>query len=266
MKQISFCKFQGFGNDYLVLENTDLPLDLEEFAKRICDRHFGVGADGISVLEPPSASNANYKCRIFNPDGSQATFSGNGTRAAVAYLYFKNYWQQPTLLLETLSGIKSFQILKQDGKTFWFKTILGKPSQIQKLNLDILGQPLKVDFIEVGNPVCVIFSERFDIPWKKIGEQIEYHPMFPSRTNVVFVKPVNENEIEIRIWERGVGETSSSGTCSIAAAVSYLNNHNRRGEIAVKAVGGTTIASWDDDDLMCITGKVDLVFCGVFFD
>ncbi|MCS6873380.1 MAG: diaminopimelate epimerase [Pyrinomonadaceae bacterium] len=265
MQRIKLCKFQGCGNDYLVFLRKDLPKEINDFAITVCNRHFGVGSDGIAVLEP-TTEGADYRCLIFNPDGSQAAFSGNGTRCAAAYLYFKNLWKRKELKLETLSGIKTYKLLKKEGKVFWFETELGILSKIENLNISVLDTTLNIDFVNVGNPVCVIFVEDFNsLNWRQIGAEIECHENFPSRTNVVFVKPLNEKQIEIRIWERGAGETNSSGTCSIAAATAYLNRIKKRGEVLVKAVGGTTQAFWKENNQMLLIGTAEIVFCGEFF-
>lgn len=266
MQEIDFCKFHGFGNDYLVFLSKDLPKDIANFAVKVCDRRFGIGSDGIAVLEELTEK-AGYRCRIFNPDGSEASFSGNGTRSAAAYLYFKGLWVREELILETLSGTKNYRLLKREGKVFRFETELGQPSQIDNLNLRISGAVLNVDFLDVGNPVCVVFVQDFDsLDLRKIGSEIENHEIFPNKTNVVFVKVISEKEIEIRIWERGAGETYSSGTCSIAAAVAHLNRISQHGKVYVKTLGGTMETFWDENQKMRILGSAELVFCGKFLN
>ncbi len=279
---IRFCKFHGFGNDYIVVENTELRNvpDISEFTKKICRRNSGVGSDGVAVLERLDGGEADYSCRIVNPDGSEAGFSGNGTRCAVGYLYFKNLWTNDNLRLKTKSGIKNYEFLKRDEDTFWYMAELGKPhfaagripfksdrpdSRIENYELQISDRMLPVTALNVGNPVCVIFVEDFDFDWRKIGSEIEIHPQFPERTNVVFVRVTDQRRIEIRIWERGAGETSSSGTCSIAAAVSSAATGKTARTVAVHAVGGVTEAVWRDDDEMLIMGSAELAFCGEWF-
>ena len=269
MRSIKFCKFHGFGNDYIVIENDELKSieNLGEFSKRICHRNTGVGGDGIAVLEKLETG-ADYQCRIINPDGSEAGFSGNGTRCAVAHLYYKNLYAEENLLLETKSGVKKYQLLKREENTFWFLAELGKPESITNCELRITNcdEILPVITLDVGNPVCVVFVDEFEtIDWRKIGKEIESHPHFPERTNVVFVKVNDEKNIEIRIWERGAGETSSSGTCSIAAVVASAFTNKTGRSVSVSAEGGMTEAVWRDDDEMMITGRADLSFCGEFY-
>ncbi|HQU84441.1 MAG TPA: diaminopimelate epimerase [Pyrinomonadaceae bacterium] len=269
MKPIKFSKFHGFGNDYIVIQHEEIQSihDLGEFSKRICHRNLGVGGDGIAVLRKLDEE-ADYECRIINPDGSEAGFSGNGTRCAVAFLYYENLFTELNLKLKTNSGVKNYQFLKREDNTFWFLAELGNPSEITNYELRITNyeKPFSVVTLDVGNPVCVYFVEDFGaIDWREIGKETESHPHFPNRTNVVFVKPIDKNNIEIRIWERGAGETSSSGTCSIAAAVASNFADKTGRNVSVHAEGGTTEAVWREDDEMMITGRADLAFTGEYF-
>lgn len=287
MKSIKFCKFHGFGNDYAVIEASELEAvaDLGEFARRFCHRHTGVGADGLAVIEKKSAADAaDYSCRIINPDGSEAGFSGNGTRCAVAYLYESRLWRDPKLRLETKSGVKTYEFLRREHWTYWFLAELGKPrfdlpptfareqtfenEETKEFGLLIPSEEtaVRITYVDVGNPVAVIFLEDFGaVNWRRFGSRIETAPLFPERTNVVFVKVTDARNIEIRIWERGAGETASSGTCSIAAAVASAHTGRTGREVAVHAEGGTTDAVWRaEDDEMMITGRADFVFRGEY--
>ena len=284
MKPIKFCKFHGFGNDYIVFEDEELKdlSNAHDFAVRVCDRNRGIGGDGIAVLGKLKDDEADYSCRIINPDGSEAGFSGNGTRCAVAYLYFKNLWREKSLKLQTKSGIKTYELLEKNDQTYRFLAELGKPkfssaeipfaseenlSTIEYYHLQITNLLVPITVLNVGNPVAVVFVKDFDLNWQTIGAEIETHEKFPERTNVVFVQVIDQENIEIRIWERGAGETSSSGTCSIAAAVAcaFMGKTNRK--VSVHAPGGTTEALWREaDDEMLITGRADLSFCGEWFE
>lgn len=276
---ISFCKFHGFGNDYITFEAEQLKdvSDAHDFAVRVCNRNTGIGGDGIAVLEKLVNETADYSCRIINPDGSEAGFSGNGTRCAVAYLYYKNLWDTRSLRLQTISGLKNYELLKREESTFWFRAELGKPKFdaadipfaanekiITDYKVKLADCALPITALNVGNPVAAVFVDDFEFDWQTIGRELEVHPQFPERTNVVFIKTTDLQNIEIRIWERGAGETSSSGTCSIAAAVAHLQRENLRGQVAVHAPGGTTEAVWREDDEMLITGRADLAFCGEY--
>jgi diaminopimelate epimerase len=266
MNSIRFCKFHGFGNDYIVVEKDEVKdvSDIGEFTKQICHRHTGAGGDGIALLEKLDDADADYSCRIINPDGSEAGFSGNGTRCAVAYLYYHNKWSGKELKLKTKSGIKNYDFLSREGNTFWYLAELGEPKAITNYELRITNREISTITLDVGNPVCAIFVEDFDeIDWRSVGAEIESHEHFPERTNVVFVKIIDRGNIEIRIWERGAGETSSSGTCSIAAAVASVFAGKADRKVSVHAPGGITEAVWrESDDEMLITGRADLAFCG----
>lgn len=296
MNKINFCKFHGFGNDYIVIENAEIEsvVDLGEFAKKICHRHTGVGGDGIAVLEK-TETDSDYSCRIINPDGSEAGFSGNGTRCAVSYLHYKNIYSAENLRLKTKSGIKNYQLLRREANTFWFLAELGKPNFELPQNAFLQTNEIKKQngkdrfnlllaregwvfgdcvFVDVGNPVLCLFFGHFDsfivegkeLDWREFGRKIESaREIFPERTNVVFIKVLDRKNIEIRIWERGAGETSSSGTCSIAAAVASALSGLTERDVSVHAPGGTTEAIWRDDDEMLITGRADLAFCGEFY-
>ena len=282
MNSIGFGKVHGFGNDYIVFEAEDLNdiSSLNDFAIKVCHRNTGIGGDGIAVLEKLE-NEADYLCRIINPDGSEAGFSGNGTRCAVAYLYFKNLWTAENLKLKTRSGIKNYQLLERDENTFWFRAELGKPKfasneipfassekveSVTDYEFEISNFKFHITALNVGNPVCAIFVENFDFDWRTAGREIETHGKFPERTNVVFVKTIDRKNVEIKIWERGAGETASSGTCSIAAAVASAFVGATDREVSVHAKGGTTEAVWREDGEMLITGRADLAFCGEWFE
>lgn len=285
----SFCKFHGFGNDYIVFEAAQLKdvSDLGDFARRVCRRHTGVGGDGIAVLGAASGA-ADFSCRIINPDGGEAAFSGNGTRCAVAYLYYKNLWTAENLKLETKSGIKNYRLLERRENTFRFRAEIGRPkfdlpneasraaieyakannqtvSEYQSFLIPGENSILQFVYVDVGNPVACVFVEDFSrYNWRRVGQILETRTeIFPERTNVVFVKVLNKETVEIRIWERGAGETASSGTCSIAAAVASAFARKTSRKVSVRAPGGATETVWrETDDEMLITGRADLVFCG----
>ena len=280
-----FCKFHGFGNDYIVFETEVLQniKSLSDFARQVCNRHYGVGADGIAVIEKSSDSISDFNARIFNPDGSEAAFSGNGTRCAVAYLYYKGIWTEENLRLRTKSGVKTYRLLETVASGhYWFEAELGKP-KFDSESIPILsgGKKLKkvVDYpvavgsdilgitaVNVGNPVACVFIEDFEtLDWREIGREIEIHPLFPQRTNVVFVKILDSGNIELRIWERGAGETMASGTCSVAAAIASCLKEKTGRRVTVHSPGGQTDVVWrEKDDEMLLTGRADFVFGGVW--
>lgn len=278
---LNFIKFHGFGNDYIVIDANQFPdlNGLGEFARRICNRHYGAGADGVAVVGPSSDQAADFQVRIFNPDGSEAALSGNGTRCAAAYLYQQRLWQAEELRLSTRAGVKRYVLREDDGKgRYVFDSELGQPKfdsasipmltdrpleQVVDYELDVAGETFKVTALQMGNPNCCLFVDDFnDLDWRRIGPAIENHRQFPDRTNVVFVRVKDRNNIELRIWERGVGETTASGTCSCAAAVAAMIRNQTERAIEVEMPGGRAKIHWRDDREVVITGSAEVIYAG----
>lgn len=276
-----FTKFQGYGNDYIVFEADQLAEvdDLGDFAGRICNRHYGAGADGIAIIQRSDEESSDFQVRIFNPDGSEAGMSGNGTRCAASYLFYHERWNGDPLRLQTRNGIKRYHLLERDGaNAFLFQSELGQPRlasaaipMIMDEPLDqVIGYPLEVDgevlhvtALEMGNPNCCIFVDDFNsIDWRRLGPLIERHPRFPERTNVIFVRVRDRGNIEERLWERGVGETESSGTCSCAAVVSSVINGLTDRRVNVHAPGGLLPIEWREDGEVVLTGRAEVIYSG----
>ncbi len=287
-----FIKFHGFGNDYIVLESRELAeiseTQLGEFARRICNRHYGAGADGIAVVSP--SASADFHVRIFNPDGSEASLSGNGTRCAAAYLYYKKLWAAAELRLSTRAGVKLYTLREETSPTaagetpavpvkrYVFDSELGQPrfdpdsipmivaERLEKVidyKLEVVDESFAVTALQMGNPNCCIFVDNFDaFDWRQIGRRIENHKQFPERTNVVFVRVVDRNTIELRIWERGVGETEASGTCSCAAAVAAMIKGETERLVGVLMPGGQAKIHWRADGEVVITGTAEVIYGG----
>jgi diaminopimelate epimerase len=276
-----FTKFHGFGNDYLVFraEDHEAVKDLGDFAHRICDRHYGAGADGIAVVKRSEDKDSDYAVRIFNPDGSEAGMSGNGTRCAAAYLHYHDLWSEELLRLHTRNGVKRYYLLKKsDQGSFLFRSELGQPrldsvsipmttdkplEQVTDYPLLVDGETLSVTALQMGNPNCCVFVDDFEtIDWRRLGPLIENHALFPERTNVIFIRVRDRATIEERIWERGVGETESSGTCSCAAVVASVINGKTDRQVDVHAPGGLIPIEWRDDGEVVLTGRAEVVYDG----
>ena len=272
-----FTKFHGLGNDYLVIEAEQLAGidDLGEFARRICNRHYGAGGDGIAIVSKSDTDAADFTCRIFNPDGSEAGLSGNGTRCAVASLYYKGVWSKDALRLSTRTGLKRYFLRGQPGPgKYLFESELGEPkfdSRAIPMSIDpplerVVDYPFEtfqITAMQMGNPNCCIFTDDFDsLDWRRIGKHLENHPQFPDRTNVVFVRVVDRKLIELRIWERGVGETTASGTCSCAGAVAAMVNEKTERDVRVVMEGGEVKIQWRADGQVVITGTAEVVYSG----
>ena len=278
---IRFTKFHGYGNDYLVIEAAELGeiTDLNQFAREICERHYGAGADGIAVVSLAEDEYADFRVRIFNPDGSEAGLSGNGTRCAASYLFYRGLWSSSKLRLITRSGVKRYFLREQLGPgKYLFDSELGQPrfdsqsipmltkeplAQVVGYPLLVEGETFNVTALEIGNPNCSIFVDDFkSLDWRRLGKAIENHKDFPARTNVEFIRVHNHEQIELRIWERGVGETTASGTCSCAAAIAAIINDFTVRQVEVVTPGGTVKVQWRDDGEVVLTGWAALVYQG----
>lgn len=275
-----FTKFHGYGNDYLVFEADQLADvdDLGGFAHRICNRHYGAGADGIAVVAAAPDTNSDFSVRIFNPDGSEAGMSGNGTRCAAGYLFYHELWTNDELRLQTRNGTKRYLLLNRSDKSFLFRSELGRPrfdsssipmttdqplDQVIDYPLTASAESLNVTALQMGNPNCCIFVDEFyDLDWRRLGPLIENHPQFPERTNVIFIRVRDRANIEERIWERGVGETESSGTCSCAAVVACVINGKTDRAVDVHAPGGIIPIEWREDGEVVLTGRAEVVYRG----
>ena len=276
-----FTKFHGYGNDYLVFESDQLAAagDLGPFANRVCNRHYGAGADGIAVVGVAADDTADFSVRIFNPDGSEASMSGNGTRCAASYLFFHGLWANDQLRLQTRNGVKRYLLRQRLGDGgFLFQSELGQPrfdnasipmltdrplDRVIDYALQVGDETLRVTALQMGNPNCCVFVDDFyKIDWLRLGPLIENHPQFPERTNVIFVRVRDRANIEERLWERGVGETESSGTCSCAAVIAAVINERTDRLVSVHAPGGVIPIEWRDDGEVVLTGRADLVYSG----
>ena len=275
-----FTKFHGYGNDYLVFQAAELAdvNDLGSFAHRICNRHYGAGGDGIAVVEASSDTTSDFTVRLFNPDGSEAGMSGNGTRCAAAYLHYHKLWSADELRLQTRNGIKRYHLLARSDGSLLFRSELGKPKfdsasipmttdqpldRVINYQLTVDDETLNVTALQMGNPNCCVFVDDFnELDWRRLGPMIENHPQFPERTNVIFIRVRDRGNIEERIWERGVGETESSGTCSCAAVVASVINGKTDRTVDVHAPGGLIPIVWREDGDVVLTGRADLVYNG----
>ena len=278
---MQFIKFQGFGNDYIIFEENGLAgiESLNNFARSVCDRHYGAGADGIVVVTRAESEDADFVARIFNADGSEAGLSGNGTRCAVAYLYYQGLWNDEALRLSTRMGVKLYRLRETVSRGhYWFESELGQPrfdsasipmltdgllERVIDYPLVIENKTFPVTALQMGNPNCAIFVEEFDqVDWRRVGRALEVHAQFPERTNVEFVRVRDRNNIELRIWERGVGPTQSSGTCSCASVVASVIKGLTERRVTAWMEGGHAEILWREDDEVVLTGRADIVYSG----
>ncbi len=270
-----FKKYHGLGNDYLVIDPNVHDVDLtQDKIRLICDRHFGIGADGI--LYGPIKSGNNLSVRIFNPDGSEAEKSGNGLRIFAKYLFENGYVRNKDFSIKTLGGIVEVQIkddtanlIKIDmGKISFLSTkipVKGKEREVVDEELEINGMEYKVTCLSIGNPHCVIPMEDIsELKARELGSSVENHDMFPNRINMQLLKIIDRANIEIRIWERGAGYTLASGSSSCAAAGAAHKLGLVDDKISVKMPGGELLVEIGQDKHVHMTGPVDGVFEGCF--
>ncbi|MFC2153859.1 diaminopimelate epimerase [Candidatus Altiarchaeota archaeon] len=219
---MKFWKMHGIGNDYIVVDNRGGEIkesELSNLSKNLCRRRFSVGSDGLLLVYP--STKADVRMRMFNPDGSEAEMCGNGIRCLAKYVFENGIVEKENFSIETLAGNKEVWLSLEDGEVAKVEVDMGEP-EILDLNqdLEIEGQNFSVNKVSLGNPHAVIFVDEItDELLEKYGPKIESHPSFPNRTNVEFVKVINKNEVELRVWERGAGETLACGTGACAAVV-----------------------------------------------
>ncbi len=274
---IKFTKMQAYGNDYVYIDavNQTLP-DLTELAVRVSDRHFGIGSDGMVLI--CSSDVADFRMRIFDPDGTEAEMCGNAIRSTAMFVYYHGMTDKTTLTIETLGGIKTLDLTVEDGKVTNVHAMIGKaefaPEKIPVLTdgdvfvdqpLDVAGKIYRASSISLGNPHTALFEDDLDgLDIEKYGPAAENHAIFPKRTNVTFAKLVDRTHIKIREWERGCGETIGCGTgcCTAVVVMNRLGLCARR--VEVEQIGGVLLVELDEEDNIHMTGPSHVVFEGVY--
>lgn len=221
--KIPFTKAHGAKNDFLLTWRKDASESgYPEIARAICDRYTGIGADGWMLIDPANDSEAEGAIELYNSDGSAPELSGNGTRCAAAFLIEKGY-APARVRLRTGAGIKTLRLLDRNGREFQFEMNMGVPRIVaDRFDLPLSGGSRDVTLVDVGNPQCAVPVDSFEFDWPAMGAEIERHPHFPHRTNVSFIRAVDAHSIDVRFFERGAGETNSSGTGSTGAAAAAL--------------------------------------------
>ncbi len=262
--KIPFTKAHGAKNDFLLTWRADAPSEnLPEIARAICDRHTGIGADGWMIVDPPADADAEGSIELYNSDGSAPEISGNGTRCAAAFLIQRGY-APGVVRIRTGAGIKSLRLLNRRSLVFEFEMNMGRPQVIaERFYLPLSTGPRDVVLIDVGNPQCAVPVENFDFDWRSMGAEIESHPHFPNRTNVSFIRPVDSHSIDVRFYERGAGETMSSGTGSTGAAIAAIVRGMAQSPLRVITPAGPIEIRREDD--VYLTGPAEIVGEGQFF-
>jgi diaminopimelate epimerase len=273
--KVPFTKAHGAKNDFLLTWRSDLPegaLDLAETARAICDRHTGIGADGWLLVTPPADAEAEGSIQLYNSDGSMAEISGNGTRCAAAFLIRHGTRASAStraladgvVRIRTGAGIKMLRLLKRGDLAFLFEMNMGTPEVTAlRFQLPLTQGPREVTLVWVGNPQCAVPVENFDFDWRALGAEIERHPHFPNRTNVSFIRAADAHSVEARFYERGAGETMSSGTGATGAAAAAVALGMAQSPVSVITPAGPIQVRLEGEAFL--TGPAEIVAEGVFF-
>jgi len=281
--KINFVKMHGLGNDFILIDCLNKSLGdtsfLSYLAKKLCNRNFGIGADGLILILP--SSKADLQMRIFNYDGSEAQMCGNGIRCFAKYAYENKLVSKNKFTVETLAGTITPELIFQDlkdKKVLKVKVDMGTP-KLRRREIPMTGentptvvdealkinteQIFKITCVSMGNPHCIVFVDDIQsIQVDEIGPKIENHPFFPEKTNAEFIQIINNKELNFRVWERGVGETLACGTGACAALVASVLNKKSDREATIHLPGGDLYIHWANDKHIYMTGPAELVFKG----
>ena len=273
---MKFTKMQGIGNDYVYVncfqEKVENP---GKVAKMVSDRHFGIGSDGLILIKPSDV--ADFEMDMYNSDGSRGAMCGNGIRCVAKYVYDYGLTHKTSITVNTASGIKYLDLTIENGKAVQIRVNMGTPileaSKIPVISEKekVIDEPIvagnkeyRITAVSMGNPHAVTYIDDVKgLDIEKIGPQFEHHSIFPDRVNTEFVKVLDRNTVEMRVWERGSGETLACGTGACAVAVASILNGYTEDEVTVKLLGGDLKIYWDrKENLVYMTGPAEVVFDG----
>lgn len=274
---MKFTKMQGLGNDYVYVNCFEEKIENPPaVARYVSDRHFGIGSDGLIMINPSEV--ADFEMEMYNADGSRGEMCGNGIRCVAKYVYDYGLTDKTQISVETLGGIKYLDLTVKDGKVVLVKVDMGKPELKSDLipiiseNEKVIDEPIEVDGqvyhmtgVSMGNPHTVIYVDDVkNLDLEKIGPKFENHERFPKRINTEFVHCIDRNTVEMRVWERGSGETLACGTGACAVAVASILNNLTDTRVTVKLLGGDLLIEWDrEKNHVFMTGPAKVVFDGV---
>ena len=272
---ISAFKYHSYGNDFLVVSSSDLSEEYySEFAKAICHPHQGVGGDGCVYIA--KSTEGEFHLRIFNRDGSEAGMSGNGMRCGCAHLHHRELVDQPEVCMHTVSGLKIYTLLEERECCWQYRCQMGVPvfeasavpfqaeqpnDEVMDYPLSVAGEIVHIAALSVGNPQCILFGEELpdEREFRRLGRALEVHPSFPERTNVAFAVVRDPHQLEIKIWERGVGPTHSSGTGCCGAAVAAIRSGKARSPVTVQTEIGSQLVEWESGKQVILTGNSEFI-------
>lgn len=277
---MKFTKMQGLGNDYVYVnclkEKVESP---SEMARRVSDRHFGVGSDGLILICPSEC--ADFEMKMYNADGSRGEMCGNGIRCVGKYVYDYGLTDQTEISVETLGGIKHLSLTVEEGKVALVKVDMGFPIFVpEQIPVKVEGDhavnvPISVDgdeyrmtCVSMGNPHAVVYLDDIqNMEIEKIGSKFEHHPCFPNRVNTEFARVLDRETVEMRVWERGSGETLACGTGACAVAVASMVNGLTEDCVTVQLLGGNLKIEWDrEKNIVYMTGPATVVFDGELYE
>ena len=275
---MKFAKMQGCGNDYVYINGLEEKIDTgkkPDLVRRLSERHFGIGSDGVIFINPSDI--ADFEMEMYNADGSRSEMCGNGIRCVAKYVYDKKMTTEKEFTVESFGKIKNITIIDENGKAKLIKVGMGTPELRTEMipavydAETIIAKPIIADgkewegtCVSMGNPHVVMFVDDVKgMDLEKIGPKFENHPMFPNRTNAEFVKIIDAETVEMRVWERGTGETLACGTGCCATAVACILNGKTGNKVLVKVLGGEILVEWDrESNEIYMTGPGEFVFEG----
>lgn len=274
-------KYHSYGNDFLVVSSSDLSEEYySEFAKAICHPHQGIGGDGCVYIG--KSIEGEFQLRIFNRDGSEAGMSGNGMRCGCAHLHHKGLVDQPEVYIHTVSGLKIYTLLEEKERRWRYRSQMGVPvfeasaipfqaeqpnDEVMDYPLSVAGEIVPIVALSVGNPQCILFGEELpdEREFRRLGRALEVHSSFPERTNVAFAVVRDPHQLEIKIWERGVGPTHSSGTGCCGAAVAAIRVGKAQSPVTVQTETGSQLVEWESGKQVILTGYSELIANFTFY-
>jgi diaminopimelate epimerase len=256
---VPFLKASACGNDFLIIDGTYAPADLAAFSRRLCDRHEGVGADGVEWLFP--AEDADAQLRLFNADGSEAEISGNGTRCVAAYICAEQAKEK--IVLRTGAGVKTCTLISRNENQYEFEVAMGEPRVGNEFSIKLASGEVRGIPVSMGNPHYVVLVKEFAARWQAEAAEIGRQPDFKHGINVELVIVSDNMNIAARFFERGVGETQSSGTGSCAAAVAAIATRKAQSPVRVHTPGGIQTVRWEEQ--VFLRGPARLICRGEFF-
>lgn len=269
-----FTKMQGIGNDYIYINCFEEQVkDPAALSVRLSDRHFGIGGDGIILIKP--SENGDAEMDLYNADGSRAKMCGNGIRCVGKYVYERGIAKKDVLKIDTQSGVKTLYLDVENGYVRSIRVNMGQPGLtpeaipttlpgVENQTITAAGQDWNATCVSMGNPHCVIFVDDVEhFPLETVGPELENHPVFPERANIEFVRMCGENEVEMRVWERGSGETWACGTGACAVAVACILTGRTGRRVLVHLRGGNLEIFWNEQtNEVEMTGPAEFVFDG----